>query len=871
MSAGGTIDVDGHQISVTHLDKVIYPQTGTRKVEIIDYYNRIADVMIPHITRRPVTRKRWPDGVDAAPFFEKNLPEHAPSWIERQSIEHSDRTVLYPIIDTRAALVWFGQQSALELHVPQYRFDSDLDGGIAREELRATRKADRIVFDLDPGPGVDLGRCAEVALAIRDILAGIGMTAYPVTSGSKGIHLYARLPTPVSPDGARKVAKQIATQLQHEMPDRVTASMAKSQRVGRVFIDWSQNSGSKTTLAPYSLRGTPQPWAAAPREWDELEDKDLRQLTFDEVLERVDEYGDLLADLDPPTGPSGTPTGHSGTPTGPSGTPSGHSGASSGPSSTGAVDSGPVDERERPVDERERPLDEPERPVDERERPVDERERPLDEPERPVDERERPVDGGGGPVVDLGEYRRKRDASKTPEPFGDEQHLSESRSSEPIFVIQEHHATRLHYDFRLERDGVLVSWAVPKNLPVDGDQNRLAIQTEDHPMDYATFEGQIPKGEYGGGTVSIWDHGTYETEKWRDKEIIVRLHGERIQGRYVLIKTGDKNWLAHLMSDEPRPIMPDSLRDPRPMLASDESIENLTDERWAFEGKWDGYRILVRYQGGRLTLTSRSGQDLTDDFPELHSVADDLGLIDAILDGEVVAVDSHGRTNFTLLASRSRRAGDDADDVAIKLMLFDALYINGTSLLRRPWSDRRALLDELAPVFAGSDVVEIPPLLDGPGSAAMAHSREKGWEGVVAKRRDSTYQQGRRTTTWLKQKNWRDIEVVIGGWRPGKGNRANRIGSLLVGLPEETGLRYVGRVGSGLSDRELDDLLAELEPLRIKRSPFVEKLDRPVQFDSVWVLPKLVVEVRFMDWTSTGHLRHPTWRGIRRDKLPGDL
>ncbi|WP_018178781.1 ATP-dependent DNA ligase [Jongsikchunia kroppenstedtii] len=835
MSAGGTIDVNGHEISVTHLDKVIYPQTGTRKVEIIDYYNRIADVMIPHITRRPVTRKRWPDGVDATPFFEKNLPDHAPAWIERQSIEHSDRDVKYPIIDTRAALVWFGQQSALELHVPQYRFDDALGDGIAREELRATRKADRIVFDLDPGPGIELARCAEVALAIREILAGVGMTAYPVTSGSKGIHVYARLPAPVSPDGARKVAKQIATQLQHEMPDRVTASMAKSQRVGRVFIDWSQNSGSKTTLAPYSLRGTPQPCAAAPREWDELTEKDIRQLLFTEVLERAEEYGDLIADLDPPSGHSGSPTGHS-----------------------------------RPSSGRTGPVDQHDGPLGGHERPVGGHERPVGGHERPVGEHERPV--GGGPVVDLGEYRRKRDETKTPEPFGDEQHQSEIRSSEPIFVIQEHHATRLHYDFRLERDGVLVSWAVPKNLPVDSDQNRLAIQTEDHPMDYATFEGKIPKGEYGGGTVSIWDHGTYETEKWRDKEIIVRLHGERIQGRYVLIKTGDKNWLAHLMSDVPRPILPDSLRDPRPMLASDESIENLTDDRWAFEGKWDGYRVLVRYQGGKLRLTSRSGQDLTADFPELHEVADDLGLIDVILDGEIVAVDRHGRTNFTLLASRSKRSNAESeDDVTIKLMLFDALYLNGTSLLRRPWSDRRALLDELAPVFARSSVVEIPPLLDGPGSAAMAHSREKGWEGVVAKRRDSTYQQGRRTTTWLKQKNWRDIEVVIGGWRPGKGNRDRRIGSLLVGLPEETGLRYVGRVGSGLSDRELDDLRAELEPLQIKRSPFIEKLDRPVQFDAVWVLPKLVVEVRFMDWTSTGHLRHPTWRGIRRDKLPGDL
>ncbi|MBT0567324.1 ATP-dependent DNA ligase [Williamsia sp. CHRR-6] len=814
-----TLDVDGHTISVTHLDKVLYPLTGTRKFEVIDYYNRISDVMLPHLRGRPITRKRWPDGVAAMPFFEKNLPTSAPDWIDRRVLEHSERDAVYPVATGRADLVWLGQQSALELHVPQWLFPDD---GSKHPIDKADRLANRVVLDLDPGPGVSLHQCAEIALLAHDMLIDAGLPSFPVTSGSKGIHVYARLPRLVSCDGARAVARQIATALATQLPDRVTASMAKAARPGRVFIDWSQNSSSKTTLSPYSLRGRERPWVAAPRTWDELRDSDISQLEFGEVLARAERDGDLLAELDLDVG--------------------------------GRSDAVP------PAVEEVTP-----------------------EPEHGE------ANGPATRVVDLGEYRRKRDRNRTPEPFGPEvveitepsQALDDTGdtaqivSRAQIFVIQEHHARRLHYDFRLERDGVLVSWAVPKNLPSDSDQNRLAVQTEDHPLDYADFEGEIPAGEYGGGHVSIFDRGTYETEKWREDEVIVRLHGTRISGRYALIRTGGKNWLAHLMADEVRPIVADGVGDPRPMLATDEPIDNLSAHAWAFEGKWDGYRILVRYIGGDLRLISRSGLDMTADFPQLHSLADDLGLMDVVLDGEVVAIDAGGHTNFTVLAAR----GSTDEPFTLGLYLFDILYLNGTSVMRLPWSQRRLLLEELAPVFAarrraskpGDAVIEVPALLSGNGSDAMAHSREKGYEGVVAKRRDSLYQQGRRSTAWLKHKNWSDIEVVIGGWRPGKGTRSNSIGSLILGLPEETGLRYVGRVGTGFTDRQLAAIKAELEPLRRRTSPFLEKLDRPVEADAVWVLPTLVAEVRFMDWTSGGHLRHPSWRGIRRDKLPGDL
>ncbi|GAB11366.1 ATP-dependent DNA ligase LigD [Gordonia araii NBRC 100433] len=795
MSSGGVLDVDGRTISVTNLDKVLYPATGTRKFEVIDYYTRIAEVMLPHVRDRIVTRKRWPSGVGAAPFFEKNLPAGSPDWLDRHTVGHSQRAIVYPVITGRADLVWLAQMAALELHVPQWRVSDDL--------------ANRIIFDLDPGPRVPLHQCAQVALLIRDVLADVGLSCWPVTSGGKGIHLYARIDPPVAPNSARTVAREVAEALSSAHPDSITASMTKAVRDERVFVDWSQNSGSKTTLAPYSLRGRERPWVAAPRTWSELADDDLRQLTFDEVLERVEADGDLLVGLDGSPGP-----------------PSSRSSAFE---------------------------------------PTDDAHRDQSQP------------APAAPVVNLGEYRRKRTPGRTPEPgvesgvvdtedIGDEPEQEPARRDGPIFVIQEHHARRLHYDFRLERDGVLVSWAVPKNLPDDPTQNRLAIRTEDHPLEYAEFSGDIPKGEYGGGHVEIWDTGTFTVEKWRDDEIIVVLRGERVQGRYVLIRTGEKNWLVHLMADEPRPLLPGSLSDPRPMLATDETIEHL-DDRWAFEGKWDGYRLIVRYVGGKLRFTSRSGIDMTEDFPELAAIAEDLGLLDVVLDGEVVALDSSGRTNFTLLSARR----NTDEPYQLKLFLFDILALGGKSLLSTPWEARRSLLEELGPLFRRSRYVEIPPLLPGPGKAAMAASRDRGYEGVVAKRRDSTYQQGRRVKSWLKHKNWSDIEVVVGGWRPGRGNRANTIGSLLVGLPEETGLRYVGRVGTGFTDAALKSLVAELKPLTISRSPFLDEIDSPVASSATWVLPKIVGEVQFLDWTSTGHLRHPSWRGIRRDKLPGDL
>ncbi len=704
-----SLEVAGRQIALTNVDKVLWPETGTTKGEVIDYYVDIAPAMLPHLLGRPVTRKRWPNGVQAGSFFEKNLAASAPDWLDRRRLHHSDRVVVYPVFHTAADLAWLGQQAALEAHVPQWTFDGDEQG-----------KATRIVFDLDPGEGVDLDTCATVACEVRAMITDIGLTAHPLTSGSKGIHLYVPLEKPVSSSGASTVAKRVATLLEEKMPDLVTASMSKALRPGKIFLDWSQNNGKKTTIAPYSLRGRDRPTVAAPRTWDELSGGGLAQLSFEEVLARFHRDGDLLAGLDPE------------------------------PEASTITDS-------------------------------------------------------------LGPYRGKRTASRTPEPVPTR--TEKKDTTDPVFVIQEHHARRLHYDFRLERDGVLVSWAVPKNLPTDEKKNHLAVHTEDHPMDYASFEGTIPQGEYGGGEVSVWDHGTFTTEKWRDDEVIVELAGERVAGRYALIRTDRDQWLVHRMTSRPQPTRTELPQHLRPMLASAGTLSGLEADEWSFEGKWDGVRIVATLDHGDVVLESRTGQDLTRRYAGITALAADLSDHAVVLDGEAVVYRADGVTSFQAL--------QDAHPDDVQFICFDILHLDGTDLTGKKFTDRRKILELL---LTGLETATVSPLLPGTAAGALSESERRGWEGIVAKRRDSTYEVGRRSTSWIKVKNWRTQEVVIGGWRAGKGSRTGSIGSLLLGIPSENGLHYVGRVGTGFTERQRADLLTLLRPSVVDESPFDDPL-----------------------------------------------
>ncbi|WP_087131267.1 ATP-dependent DNA ligase [Microbacterium esteraromaticum] len=814
------VQIDGRRLRLTNLDKVVYPETGTTKGEIIAYWSQVAHVALPHLRGRPVTRKRWVDGVGPADaprdgFFAKQLEQGAPGWVRRMPIEHSAESKDYPLADDVATLVWFAQLAALELHVPQWRFTHA--GGRARP--------DRLVLDLDPGPGADLAQCAEVARIARGILTGMGLEPMPVTSGSKGIHLYARLPTAddgtglQSSDDVSAVAKELARLIEADHPDLATHVMAKSVRDGRVFIDWSQNNGSKTTIAPYSLRGRARPWVAAPRTWDELEDPQLRQLDFGEVLERVDAGIDPLATLAPP-------------------------------------------------------------------------------------------------APALASYLAKRDATKTPEPMP--RAAIAAASDHVRFVIQEHHASRLHYDLRIERDGVLISWAVPKGVPESADRNHLAVMTEPHPLEYLSFEGEIPRGEYGAGSMTIWDTGTVELEKWRDDEVIGVFTGQpggRLgSARLALIRTagdGEKSqWLLHRMqagaphssgaectavgrspasgptsgvsaprvsaAAEPTPSASNVSQQIKPMLAENGTAglaRALSDPAWA-EIKWDGIRAVGTWRDGRLTLHARSGTDITARYPELTAAGVlDLPSSDAVVDGEIVTFDAEGRPSFARLQNRMHltRAREIEREVVrtpIVYMLFDVMRLDGHDLTGVPLRQRRELLEQLADDLDAP--VQVPPVFEDL-DAALEVSGQFGLEGVVAKDPDSGYRPGIRSSSWLKLKHLHAQEVVIVGIRPGHGNRQDSIGSLLLAVPDADGqLWYVGRVGTGFTDRMLRDLTARLEPLRTDEPP-LEGVPKADARDALWVRPEIVGEVEFANWSPGGILRHSRWRGLRPDKTPADV
>ncbi len=764
MAGTSTYKVGERTLQVSSLDKVLYPATDTTKADVLSYYLQVAPVMIPHLQGRPVTRKRWPDGVGTEAFFRKDLEDSAPGWIPTCAIEHKETTNAYPLVTEPATLAWIGQVAALELHTPQWRFGP----GCARFN------PDRLVLDLDPGEGTSLHDASLVALACRDILEGMGLTCFPVTSGSKGIHIYAGLDGTSTPEQVSAVAKELARALEAEHPDTVVSTMAKKDREGKIFLDWSQNNGAKTTVSPYSLRGRERPTVAAPRTWEELERGDLAQLTFEEVLARLERDGDLLAAL-------------------------------------------------------------------------------------------------GAPAEDpLATYRSMRDATKTAEPVPEA--VAARAGQAPIFVIQEHHASSLHWDFRLERGGVLASWAVPKGPPLDPSENRLAVQTEDHPIEYASFEGTIAKGQYGAGEVSIWDSGTIEVEKWREgREVITVLTGRPDGGlggvprRYALIHSGrggEANWLLKLMKKqpEPRPTAPGGL--PAPMLPTAGSEADIRlgaqdGHEWIHEMKWDGYRIIAGIDHGTVTLRSRGGKDYTAMFPHTAELATLVDATSAILDGELVAFDADGQPNFSLL-----RGDEPPGD--IRYVVFDLLALNGRPLLDTPLRERRVALEQT--VREGEGVM-VPPAFPGELGKALKVSAGLALEGVVCKRADSLYGPGERTTRWIKIKLRNHQEVVVVGARRGK----RGIASLLVAVPDGDGtLRYAGRVGTGFSARELGDVEKRLR--RIERAtPPLDDVPEADQADAWWVTPKLVAEVELAGRTGNNRVRQASWRGWREDKSPADV
>jgi bifunctional non-homologous end joining protein LigD len=472
MGKKSMLEIDGRKLAVSNLEKLMYPAVGFRKADVIDYYIRVSEYIIPHLKQRPLTLKRYPDGVGGEHFYEKDAPTHTPDWVKRAVVPRKGRAgeIDYVLINDAATLVWAANLASLEMHV-----------FLARAPK--IQKPTSIVFDLDPGEPADVLDCARVALWIRDLLDELKLKSFVKSSGSKGLQLYIPLNTPVTYEKTQPFARAIAEYLERRYPDRVESEMAKKLRKGKVFVDWSQNSEFKTTVCVYSLRAKRErPYVSMPFTWEEVEDACKNEdgsvfyLAPTDALKRIEEVGDLFE---------------------------------------------PVLKLKQKLPARFEKL-------------IEGLTLSADGEASNVTTHSR-LRGLGDHSLEA--YRAKRDFSQTAEPPPERTLSADGKS--PLFVIQKHQASRLHFDFRLEMDGVLRSWAVPKGPPYERAEKRLAMWVEDHPMDYARFEGIIAPGNYGAGTVMVWDIGTYQIldGTFGQGKLHLILHGKKLQGEWILVRS----------------------------------------------------------------------------------------------------------------------------------------------------------------------------------------------------------------------------------------------------------------------------------------------------------------------------------------------
>src|SRR5688572_11741025 len=499
----------------------------------------------------------------------------------------------------------------------------------------------------------------------------------------------------------------------------------------------------------------------------------------------------------------------------------------------------------------------------------------------------------------LARYRDKRDFARTPEPSGG---ARVSAHGALQYVVQKHDATRLHYDFRLEHDGVLKSWAVPKEPSLNTKDRRLAVQVEDHPLDYGGFEGEIPEGEYGAGSVVIWDRGRWQPlgdvdEGLEGGKLDFELDGDRLKGRFTLVrmaertkrKSGKSNWLLLKRHDSPvaerkkaaprarrkasappdPSLLPNARRAPLPKKPSPQLATAVTrppeGAGWIFEPKLDGYRVLCRVEDGEVTVLTRRGNDWSTEFRAIADAARNLPCRTALIDGEAVVYDSKGVTSFQRLQNALK-----GDSSQIALVAFDLLHLDGWDLTRTPLIERKALLERL--LEGAPSTLRYGEHVTEGGAKFFAAACKLGLEGIVAKRASDPYREHERTRSWLKVKCLQRQEFVIVGFTNPGGSRT-AFGALLVATRDsaKAPLRYAGKVGTGFDERTLKSLHAKLKPLE-RRTPPVEKTTaRGVARDVHWVEPKLVAEIAYTEWTGDGRLRHPIYVGLREDKAAAEV
>jgi bifunctional non-homologous end joining protein LigD len=824
-------------VAISHPEKILYPAGKFTKADVVDYYRRVAKYLLPHFKNRPVTLKRYPNGIYGEAFYEKDAPGFTPPWVKTFPVPRREGgpDINYILINDVRTLTWAANIAALELHPFLHR-------------VPQIDRPTHVVFDLDPGDEANILQCAEVAFLLRDVLAGLRLKAFVKVSGSKGIQVYVPLNTPTSYAATQPFARAIAQLLEKQHPRKVVSEMSKNLRVGKVFIDWSQNAGHKTTVGVYSLRAKRErPYVSMPVKWQELEKafakSDTAALDFSakEALARLQRASDLFATV-------------------------------------------------------------------------------LTLKQKLPNEFAKLAKPVGAKIHRLlAEYDAKRRFTRTAEPSANAPRRSR-QGSKRRFVIQKHAASHLHYDFRLEMHDVLKSWAVPKGIPSKEDETHTAFQTEDHPIEYLQFEGIIPRGEYGGGTVMVWDIGTYEIldgNYWKGS-LSIFLTGKKLKGEWLLQRMGSDDektkWLVRKtngdakviskkrddtsaltgrtmekIAGEKSAVWRSNRNDSEPKAPTKRATKNRAagphfikpmkatavtqlpeGDDWLYEVKWDGYRVLALKHDDDVRLLSLKEKDLTSDFPAVAEAVRALEAGTALLDGEVVAIDARGCPSFQALQNRA----SSGRNWQIVYYAFDLLDLDGKNFINTRLDERKAKLREL---LAGS-AVRYNAELSGSAAEVVKTVRAAGLEGVLAKKRDSLYRAGTRVTTWLKFKVDKAQEFVIGGYKPDAGS----FQSILSGYYEGKKLLFAGKVRQGFNPASRRRLLETMQPLRTNNCPFDnlpssrkshfgEGITTEEMKELCWLKPKLVAQIAFTEWTDYGLLRHATFHGLREDKNAGEV
>ena len=762
-------EVGKRKLELSNLDKVLFPEDGVLKAEVIEYYLKIAPTLLNHIKGRPLTLIRFPDGIHGEMFYQKNRPEWAPPWLEFEKLGKEEKKD-YIIATEPASLVWLANLASLELHQlhsRKPRFDCP----------------DYMVFDLDPPEGYDFRKVVPIALELKQSIETFGYTAFVKTTGGKGIHICCPLEPKFEFHTVFEAAQLIAQPFVDEHSKETTLHIKKDARKGRVLIDIYRIRSGQSIVSPYSLRGRVGAPVSMPLTWDELENlKSPLEHNIHNALEKVLRDGDAWEGMDAYAVELHTQR-----------------------KKVVAKELGPNKKRKTPAQ--------------------------------------------------LESYEKKRDFKKTPEP---DARVIEGGGSN--FVVHRHHASHLHYDLRLEKDGVLKSWAVPKGLPPHPGVKRLAVQTEDHPMKYLTFNGTIPKGQYGGGEMWIYALGKYQITKDKKDGFYFKLSSKEVSGEYRIYNIKAKEFLLERVDTPQVNYLRDEIE---PMLS--ENTEMLPKgDNYIYEVKWDGIRALISLEDGQVRIRTRNQNDVTKQFPELLSADKAFRATCGLFDAEIVSLNKQGKPDFRKVINRLQTSGDTNIQKASKTSpvycyIFDCLYLDGRALINDPLMKRK---DWLKDAIKKDTPYRVSEWMED-GESLLEAARTHELEGIMAKQVDSKYYPGKRNNAWVKIKIRNTRECVIVGYNAGKGNRSAAFGGLHIAEREGGKLVYRGKVGTGFDDATIKEIFKQIKQLKEIKKPVEGKiLDEKV---STWVEPKLILEVSYASLTPDKNFREPVFIRMRPD------